>query len=138
MSRWHGREKLERRFKALTSARAERMLGAALFEAADMIASEAKLSISRGSVSGKGHVPSAPGEPPNYDTGVLSNNIETTQVEPLVVQVSSNAPYSNALEFGRSNMAARPFLRVARDKKRKEARARFAQQVERIARGAAD
>ncbi|WP_066282856.1 HK97-gp10 family putative phage morphogenesis protein, partial [Blastomonas sp. CCH1-A6] len=81
---------------------------------------EAQLSITQGAVSGKNHVPSKPGEPPNQDTGRLGDNIETVQKGPLLVEVSSNAPYSIPLEFGTSKMAARPFMRPARDKKRAE------------------
>lgn len=92
----------------------------ALFAGGEAIAVEAQLSITRGAVSGKNHVPSRPGEPPNNDTGALANNVEVTQPAPLLVQVASNAPYSAALEFGTSKMAARPFMRPAADGKRKE------------------
>ena len=108
------------RLRALASPEATRFIGAALFAGGELIQTEAQVSITRGSVSGKGHIPSKPGEPPNQNTGVLAGNIETTQTAPLVVEVSSNAPYSAPLEFGTSKMAARPFMRPARDKKRKE------------------
>ena len=103
------------------------IVGRALYAAGDLIATEAHISITRGSASGrkKGkhkHVPSKPGEPPNNDTGVLARGIETVQLAPLVVEVSSNAPYSNALEFGTSKMAARPFMRPARDQNAEKAR----------------
>lgn len=98
-----------------------RRVGAALFAAGNLIQVEAQLSISRGAVSGAGHVPSAPGEPPNYDSGVLANNIETVQTGPLSVEVSSNAPYGAALEFGTSKMSERPYMRPAVAAKRKEA-----------------
>lgn len=97
-----------------------RFVGKALFAGGESIQVEAQLSITQGAVSGKNHVPSKPGEPPNQDTGVLSGNIETVQKGPLLVEVSSNAPYSIPLEFGTSKMAARPFMRPARDKKRAE------------------
>ncbi len=97
-----------------------RFVGKALFAGGESIQIEAQLSITQGAVSGKNHVPSKPGEPPNQDTGVLSGNIETVQKGPLLVEVSSNAPYSTPLEFGTSKMAARPFMRPARDKKRAE------------------
>lgn len=109
------------RLKKLSGPGMVREVGAALFAAGELIQVEAQTGISSGSVSGKNHVPSAPGKYPNQDTGVLGNNIETTQVAPLVVEVSSNAPYSAALEFGTSKMAARPFMRPSRDAKRKEA-----------------
>lgn len=114
-----GKTEATRRLRALAMG-AERYVGPALFAGGEAIQVEAQNSITRGSVSGKNHVPSAPGEPPNNDTGVLANNIETVQVEPLRVQVSSNAPYSAALEWGTSKMEARPFMRPARDAKRAE------------------
>lgn len=107
-----------RRIRSLETVR---KVGSALFAAGQLIAVEAQISISRGAVSGKNHVPSRPGEPPNYDTGVLANNIETVQVAPLKVEVSSNAPYAAALEFGTSKMAERPYLRPATAAKRREA-----------------
>lgn len=97
-----------------------RRVGGALFAGGQLIQVEAQVSITNGAVSGKGHVPSSPGEPPNQDTGVLANNIETVLVEPLKVEVSSNAPYAAALEYGTSKMAERPYMRPAVAKKRKE------------------
>lgn len=97
-----------------------RTVGAALFAGGQGIQVEAQISITTGAVSGKNHVPSKPGEPPNQDTGVLSNNIETVQVAPLRVEVSSNAPYAADLEFGTSKMAERPYMRPAVAKRRKE------------------
>ena len=95
-----------------------RAVGKALFHAGERIQTEAQLSISAGAVSGKKHVPSKPGEAPNQDTGILAGMIITTQPSPLVVEVSSNAPYAAALEFGTSKMAARPYMAPARDKER--------------------
>lgn len=117
-SKFKGLNAHRKRLKALASPAMTREIEKALFAGGQLIESEARLSISRGAVSGKGHVPSSPGEPPNYDTGVLSNNIETAKAGVLRVTVSSNAPYSSPLEFGTSKMAARPFLRPARDKQR--------------------
>lgn len=111
-----------RRLNALASAETEKEIGAALFAAGEMIQVEAQISITRGAVSGKNHVASKPGEPPNADTHVLANNIETTQPGRTRVIVSSNAPYSAPLEFGTSKMAARPFMRPARDKMKPQAK----------------
>lgn len=116
-----GRKAHVARLKRLSGPTMERPVGRALFAAGEAAQVEAQLSITRGSVSGKNHVPSRPGEPPNQDTGVLGNNIETVQKAPLLVEVSSNAPYSAALEFGTSKMAARPFMQPAADKIRPEA-----------------
>jgi HK97 gp10 family phage protein len=105
------------------------MVGQALFVAADQIVTDAQISITRGSVSGANHVPSRPGEPPNQDTGVLANNIEAVQLGPLRVAATSNAPYSQPLEFGTSKMAARPFMRPAADKNRRGVQKLIAQAV---------
>ena len=95
-------------------------VGAALFAGGELIRAEAAHLITEGAVSGKFHVPSLPGEPPNEDTGVLRTNIETTQPSPLRVEVSSNAPYAVPLETGTSKMAARPYMAPATELKRKE------------------
>lgn len=109
-----------RRLQKLSGPDTTRLVGQALFAGGEMIQTEAQISITRGAISGKGHVPSTPGQPPNQDTGTLSGNIETTQTGPLKVQVASNAPYSAPLEFGTSRMAARPFMVPARNKMRPE------------------
>jgi HK97 gp10 family phage protein len=101
------------RVRKLSGPEMVAQVGAALFAAGQSIQIEAQLLITEGAVSGKGHVPSRPGEPPNQDTGVLANNIETVQIAPLRVEVSSNAPYAAALEFGTSKMADRPYMRPA-------------------------
>lgn len=95
-------------------------VGKALFVAGQEVQIEAQLSITRGAVSGKGHVPSKPGDPPMNDTGVLANGIETNMTGPLAVEVSSNAPYAAALEFGTSKMLPRPYMRPAARKKRQD------------------
>lgn len=108
-----GQAGVKRLMNVLADPEARRGIERALFVGASEIVTEVKLSITRGSVSGKNHVPSRPGEPPNNDTGVLANNIEATQEGPLRAVASSNAPYSQPLEFGTSKMAARPFMRPA-------------------------
>lgn len=97
------------------------LVGKALFVAGGMIETEAEISITEGSVSGKGHVPSKPGEPPNADTRQLDTNIETVKAGELAVDVISKARYSRDLEYGTSKMAARPFMRPAAQKRKKEA-----------------
>ena len=127
-----GRKAWDDRLKNLTSPAAIAKLEAALFNGGELLATEAQISLTRGAVSGKNHVASKPGEIPNQDTGVLGNNIEVKRERPLVVRVSSEAPYSKALEFGTSKMAARPFLRPARDKMAPEIRKTFARAVQAI------
>lgn len=100
----------------------ERELGPVMFKAGQHVEDAAKGLITSGSQSGKYHVSSAPGEPPNNDTGVLVGNIETVQLTPLKVEVSSNAPYSAYLEFGSSKMAPRPFMTPAAQMARDEVR----------------
>lgn len=95
---------------------------AALYSAGQDIELDAEHSITAGSISGRGHIPSLPGQPPNADTRTLDSNIETTvqAQNPPTVHVTSHAPYSAALEFGTSKMAERPFMRPATEKNRKK------------------
>lgn len=123
------------RIRNLAGPEMVRQVGAALFAGGQELQTEAQISITNGAVSGKGHVPSKPGEPPNQDTGVLANNIETVQVAPLRVEVSSNAPYSRALEFGTSKMIERPFMRPAAVKTRGKVRKMVAAAVRKVASG---
>lgn len=112
------------RLKKLRGPEMTRDVGKALFAAGEMIAVEAQISITAGAVSGKKHIASAPGEPPNQDTGHLAGNIEARHTQSdLVVEVASEAEYSAPLEFGTSRMAPRPFMQPARDAKLKEAQA---------------
>lgn len=120
MARITGAKAHSARLRNLSGPDMVRRVGAALFAGGQTIQVEAQLSITRGAVSGANHVPSAPGQPPNNDTSVLANNIETVQTGPLKAEVSSNAPYAAALEFGTSKMAERPYMRPATAAKRKE------------------
>lgn len=120
------------RLKKLSGPEMVREVGKALFAGGEAIQVEAQILITAGSVSGKKHLPSAPGDPPNNDTGTLAGNIETNQIAPLVVEVSSNAPYAAALEFGTSKMAARPYMQPARDAKRKEVEQLVRRAVDRV------
>lgn len=108
-----GRAKAVGRINALRGAEAVREIGKALFVAGNRIQVDAQHSITEGSVSGKAHVASRPGEPPKADTHGLDRQIETELVEPLKVQISSNARYAAFLEFGTSRMAARPYMMPA-------------------------
>ena len=55
------------------------------------------------------HTASAKGEPPASDTGFLVSNI-TSKIKGTTGEVTSSAEYSKHLEYGTSNMAARPFM----------------------------
>lgn len=117
-----GQDKAKQRIAALTSG-AELIdeINTALFKAGNLIQTTAQKSITDGAVSGKFHVVSLPGHPPKADTHTLDRQIETALVEPLKVEVSSNAPYSAYLEYGTSRMEARPFMGPAARLNRKEA-----------------
>ena len=127
-----GADKHIARLKKLAGPEAVRVVGAIVYEGADAIRAKAFRLVSEGSVSGKGHVPSAPGEPPNRDTGTLQANFETRQTGPLSAEFVSKAPYASALEFGTSKMAARPHIRPARDATVKEIRKRMAEQMNKL------
>lgn len=107
------------RIRRLSDGSAQAVLQA-LYLGGQEIELTAEQSITAGSISGAGHIPSAPGSPPSRDTGVLDGNIETeikAQMPPTVT-VTSKAPYSAYLEFGTSKMAARPFMRPATERNR--------------------
>lgn len=115
-----GRDRVSARLHGLAGQAAVQRIGAALFAGGELIRAEAHALISEGAISGRGHVPSAPGEPPNRDTGTLQAHLETTQPAPLHVEVTSNAPHAVPLEVGTSKMAARPSMGPASRRKRKE------------------
>lgn len=130
-----GRTRITSRLNRMPGPEAKQILGRALFAMASNIVVEAQLSITRGSVSGKNHKPSLPGQPPNQDTGVLANNIEVVQLGPLKFTVASNAPYATHLELGTSKMAARPYMGPAKLATEEENRALFERAVQAVARG---
>lgn len=100
--------------------RTPQQVARALYQAGELIEQDWENSITAGSVSGANHVPSAPGQPPNADTHFLDSNIETRIGGPGLVVVESLAPYSAALEFGTSKMAARPAARPAAERNRRK------------------
>ena len=131
-----GRQKHADRLKILSGqGRLIKAAGRVLYVGADMIRAEAHRSISAGSVSGKGHVPSQPGEPPNREFGGLQAHLRAELVAPLEAQVSSEAPYASALEFGTSRMEARPFLRPSRDAKAPEIQRLFETEIDKLVKG---
>ena len=95
-----------------------------------------KSHLSAGNVYTRGnvtHTASAPGSPPNQDRGTLTRNIRVTMNDDLTADVSSNAPYSAALEFGTSNMAARPFMTPAVEGQRVKHKERLQKAIMRAA-----
>lgn len=111
-----GRDRFLRLLRFYTSREFDDLAGAIVHEASDAVRVEAHHSITAGAVSGKNHVPSRPGEPPNEDTGDLRSKVTNRRTGVLAAEVRADAAHSARLEFGTSKMAARPFMRPARDK----------------------
>lgn len=69
------------------------------------------------------HIASAPGQPPNTDTGRLAGSIRAVMSGTPTAYVDALADYAVHLEFGTRKMSARPFMTPAveaeRDKYRK-------------------
>jgi len=86
----------------------------ALYDQGETIRNDAANSIIEGSVSGPAHKPSAPGSPPNRDTGNLDKSIDVRiNKSRKTVSVIARAEYAAAQEFGTSTLPARPFMRPA-------------------------
>lgn len=92
-----------------------------LFEGALNTKSEAARSIQAKQSSGRTyqrrtvrHTASLPNNPPNTDTGALVRNITTKKIaKGYDVGSRAGAPHGFWLEFGTSQMAARPWLKPA-------------------------
>jgi hypothetical protein len=138
VARITGADKHKRRLQRLRGPAMVRGVTRALYAVAQDIQVDAQISITAGATSGKNHVPSAPGEPPNNDTGVLAGNIEATSTGPLKAETSSNAPYGAAQELGSEsqNLPERPYLRPAAQKNRPNAMRKVAAAVDRVVRSA--
>ncbi len=110
-----GADAVLRKFKRMASPEMKEAVRGALYKGGNLLQSEAQGLITEGSVSGKNHVPSKPGEPPNNDLGQLMRGIivEQARDDPFAVDVKATAPYSAALEFGTSKIAERPYMRPA-------------------------
>lgn len=97
-------------------------LGSALTEGAETIAEDAAFSIRDGAISGAGHVPSLPGQPPNADTHDLDQSIHVGELieTPGKVQTAVIADSDHALymELGTTRIEERPYMRPAVAKNR--------------------
>ena len=113
MAKLSGADRVKARLRGLTSRSAKQRISSALYAAADMLRVDAALSISAGAVSGKNHIASRPGEPPNYDTGDLADKIEVRKVDEFECEVAASSGHAIPLEMGTSKMAERPFMRPA-------------------------
>ena len=122
--------------------RLERMQGRARVEGrklvhtlADKHVDEARHLITTGSVSGKAHIPSRPGEPPHNDIGHLAGSGHVRETGELSAESVFNAEYAAALEFGTEHIAERPFARPAAKTVRKSVDALAKAAVKRIVEG---
>jgi HK97 gp10 family phage protein len=130
-----GKDKHLNRLKKLSGPAVTAAAGRVLYVGADMIRAEAHRGVSAGSVSGKGHVASLPGEYPNREFGDLQAGFKTNQTGPLSAEFRSEAPHSRRLEFGTRKMKARPHVRPSRDKKEPEIRKLFAKEIGKLVKG---
>jgi hypothetical protein len=65
------------------------------------------------------HIASAPGQSPAVDTSRLRQSMHVTKIAPGHYQTGTNVVYAPGLEYGRSNVAPRPFMRPALAKARR-------------------
>lgn len=139
MVKMTGVEAHTRRLERIRGPQMAEALTRALFGGGQDLQITAQISITNGATSGKNHVASSPGEPPNNDTGVLANNIETAVAGPLKVEVSSNAPYALAQELGseKQGLPERPYMRPAAKAARPRVVKRITRAVDRIIRNGA-
>lgn len=103
----------------------------AVFKSANIVRTTAVQSILTGAKSGRvyekyeprrTHQASRAGEPPASDTGFLASQITTevkVQGDKVIGQIVASAPYAKHLEFGTTNMLARPFMQPALQKNKK-------------------
>ncbi len=108
------------------TAKAKKNVMIAVTRGTNLVENTAKESILSGNKSGvtrtlynprRTHTSSAQGEAPANDTGFLASqitiNVKTSANGSVIGQIISAAPYSKALEFGTTNMMARPFMQPA-------------------------
>lgn len=147
MGKITGADKHQRRLRNMRGVAMARAVTQAVFAEAQELQVDAQLSITAGAVSGKNHVPSAPGTPPNNDTGVLAGNIEAKVTGVGKAETSSNAPYAAAQEFGAEiedgfgkglsiTIPERPYMRPAAARSKERAPARIGAAVDKAIRRA--
>lgn len=117
----------------MSGAQAKSLTDKALYAAGQLIEVEAENSITEGSISGPGHIPSLPGQPPNADTRQLDGDIHTVVIGRgrVNVEAGANTPYAVLLEFGSSKMLPRPYMNPASQKKSPEAKKLVAEAIRR-------
>lgn len=127
-----GKDAHIRRLRKLSGNQVRRLAGAIVYEGADTIRAEAFRLVSAGSVQGKNHVRSAPGEAPNREHGDLQAGMKAEQTGPVTAEFRSESDHARPLEFGTSIMEPRPHVRPARETKKPVIEKRFAEQFEKL------
>lgn len=96
-------------------------IGEVLEEGAHTIAGDAKASILDGAISGPGHIPSRPGEPPNADTHDLDQSIHVGDViethDSIRTAVIADSDHA-WIERGGSKVEPRPYMEPATERAR--------------------
>ena len=69
------------------------------------------------------NIPSAPGEPPAIQFGLLRNSTLSMPITEMVWGVYAGTNYAKPLEFGTTKMASRPFMLPAMNSKQNQRRA---------------
>ena len=107
----------------------DRQVKQTLARACTLVKNTAQQSIQSHQSSGRrygNHVASTAGNPPNSDQGHLAGNIFVNlDSDRKAGSVESRANYSEALEFGTSKMAARPFMQPALEENRNKIERHF-------------
>lgn len=83
------------------------------------------------------HTASADGDAPNTDTGRLVSSVQV-EVTQSFVFVGSTLDYAGWLEWGTTDMAARPWLHPAKEARRDDIERLFQQGVDRVSRQGGD
>ena len=116
-----GLDEFMRRLASLSTVTRDETIGTALLAGALVLEGYAKAAIANPPKSGKiymhgkvAHQASAPGEAPATDIGQLYDSFSTKR-DGAEARVDVHSEYAEALEFGSSKMAARPYLRPAMD-----------------------
>ena len=96
------------------AAKVERTMDQWANESAAELAQEARILVDTDGIPSPNHIVSAPGNPPNSDSGALSASIQPVDLpEPGHAAISVGEEYGLYLELGTSRMAERPFMRPA-------------------------
>ncbi len=113
-----GADRHSRRLRNMRGIKTVEKIGQGVFTLAEHGRVEAQLSITKDSISGKGHIASAPGEAPNANTRELDTSIKAYKTGPVSAVYSADAAHAIPLEFGTDKMAERPFMRPSANKVR--------------------